>query len=79
MNAFPQQEFVDMLERRWRQAVLEVELAHQAYAQCVRADDRDEAELGRIWLRLWRAERLRDELGKALDGVPESSHTSNAR
>lgn len=33
-----------------------------AYLQQLRQLDRDERELDRLWLRLWRAERRRDEL-----------------
>jgi hypothetical protein len=52
----------DSTERAWREALLEVEYARIAYLQQLRLPDRDERELDRLWLRLWRAERRRDEL-----------------
>jgi hypothetical protein len=49
-------------DRAWSEALLEVEYARVAYLQQLRQLDRDERELDRLWLRLWRAERRRDEL-----------------
>ena len=46
-------------EREWREAIMEAEQARVEYARHIDADD-DLA--GRRWLRLWRAERRRDEL-----------------
>jgi len=48
----------------WQSAVLEVEQARQAYARALAVVDRGEAEVDITWLRLWRAERRRDELAK---------------
>jgi hypothetical protein len=41
--------------------------ARQDYIQYLRAPDREESEVGRLWLRLWLAERRRDELFRILD------------
>jgi hypothetical protein len=49
-------------EAAWNAALVQVEYARRDYALCLDASDRDESELGRLWLRLWQAERLRDEL-----------------
>jgi hypothetical protein len=48
----------------WRSAPLEVERARQQYARALAAVDGGEAEVDIMWLRLWRAERRRDELVK---------------
>lgn len=57
----------DYVEAQWRAAVVQAEHARQEYAQHLRAADRDESELGRLWVRLWLAERRRDELFRRLD------------
>lgn len=48
----------------WRNAPMEVEQARQQCARALEARDASEAEVDVIWLRLWRAERRRDELIK---------------
>ena len=54
-------------DRAWREALLEVEYARIAYLQQLRLPDRDEREVDRLWLRLWRAERQRDELHRVVE------------
>ncbi len=51
-------------EEAWRKAILEVEQARHAYAAGLRSGFSDERAIGKLWLRLWRAERCRDELMK---------------
>jgi hypothetical protein len=53
----------------WRQVVIEVENLRQEYARRVSADEsgHDERAINQLWLRLWRAERRRDELLKRAD------------
>jgi len=55
------------IEAAWKAALVQAEYARRDYAQCLRAADRDESELGRLWLRLWLAERRRDELFRRLE------------
>jgi hypothetical protein len=54
-------------EREWREALVEVEQARVEYAKHVDANDEDDYLMGRRWLRLWRAERRRDELVRVSD------------
>jgi len=54
-------------DRAWSEALLEVEYARIAYLQQLRLPDRDEREVDRLWLRLWRAERRRDELHRVME------------
>jgi hypothetical protein len=54
-------------EVQWLAAVVQVEHARQDYAQYLKSPEKLEAEVGRLWLRLWRAERRRDELFRELD------------
>jgi hypothetical protein len=54
-------------EQDWRDAVVEVERARVEYAKHADASDEDDRTVGRRWLRLWRAERRRDELIKTSD------------
>jgi hypothetical protein len=54
-------------EAVWKAALVQAEYARQDYAQYQRASDQDESELGRLWLRLWLAERRRDELFRRLE------------
>lgn len=53
-------------EAEWRAALVQAEYARRDYDQCLRGPDRDESELGRLWLRLWLAERRREELFRRL-------------
>jgi hypothetical protein len=53
--------------RAWGEALLEVEQARVAYAKLVDGSDADDGAVGRRWLRLWRAERRRDELMRKPD------------
>jgi hypothetical protein len=52
-------------ERAWREALVEVEQARLEYAKHADASDEDDRAVGRRWLRLWQAERRRDELIKS--------------
>ena len=61
-----------IVEQQRREAVAEVERVRSAYIEHLRAADRDEAELGRLWWHLLRAERRRDELFKTIDQVTGS-------
>jgi len=54
-------------ERDWREALIEVERARIEYAAHADAGDEDDHAVGRRWLRLWRAERRRDELIRTPD------------
>lgn len=54
---------IDGRSPEWRAAVLEVEHARKEYARALAAADHGETEVD-MWLRLWRAERRRDELAK---------------
>jgi hypothetical protein len=54
-------------EVQWLEAVVQVEHARQDYAQYLKSSDKVESEVGRLWLRLWLAERRRDELFRQLD------------
>jgi hypothetical protein len=67
MSATPRTEGSGVLEQQWRSAIVEVERVRSEYAEHLRAVDRDEAELERLWLQLWIAERRRDELFRTLD------------
>jgi hypothetical protein len=44
-------------EAQWKEALVQAEGARQIYTESLRATDRDDAEIGRLWLRLWLAER----------------------
>lgn len=46
----------------WREAVLSLARAQRAYAEVIATPDAPDALVNRAWLRLWRAERRRDEL-----------------
>jgi hypothetical protein len=67
MAATSQTESLGVVEQQWRAAVVEVERARSEYLEHLRGVDRDEAESGRLWLRLWLAERRRDELFRVMD------------
>ena len=54
-------------EAAWNAALAQVEYARRDYAQCLGSFARDESELERLWLRLWLAERQRDELFRRLE------------
>jgi hypothetical protein len=54
------------VEAEWLAAVVQVEHARQHYAQYLRAADKEESEVERLWLYLWLAERRRDELFRRL-------------
>ena len=48
----------------WRAALIEVEEARRLYALTIAAADSLDIEVDKVWWRLWRAERRRDELLK---------------
>jgi hypothetical protein len=54
----------DGRSRELRAALIEVEEARRLYARVLTAADSVESEVDNMWLRLWRAERRRDELIK---------------
>ena len=49
-------------ESDWRTTLIEIERARRAYEALLQTHESDERAIGRLWLRLWRAERRRDEL-----------------
>lgn len=57
----------DAREREWRDVIAEVEQARMDYAKYADAREEDDHAVGRRWLRLWRAERRRDELIRSSD------------
>ena len=67
MSALPRADDSGHVEQAWREMVVEVEYARQDYVEYLRATDTEDSEFGRRWLRLWRAERRRDELFRNLD------------
>lgn len=67
MLASPESGLDASIEQAWRDALVEAERARQAYAEYLRHTLRDESELERLWLRLWSAERRRDQLLRMLD------------
>jgi hypothetical protein len=46
----------------WRQAMVDLARAQRAYAEIMATPDAPDAVVNQAWLRLWRAERRRDEL-----------------
>ena len=46
----------------WREAVMDLARAQRAYAEIIATPNASDAVVNRAWLRLWRAERRRDEL-----------------
>lgn len=64
MSANQSEQSVDPCSPEWRAAVLEVEQARREYARVLAAANSAETELDIMWLRLWRAERRRDDLAK---------------
>jgi hypothetical protein len=67
MSASERTEALEVNQRAWREALLEVERARIDYAKLTDDSDADDGATGRRWLRLWRAERRRDELIKQSD------------
>jgi hypothetical protein len=67
MSASERTEALEVNQRAWREALLEVERARIDYAKLTDNSDADDSAIGRRWLRLWRAERRRDELIKQSD------------
>lgn len=53
--------------REWRDAILEFERARLEYADVLESETEDSPAVGRRWLRLWLAERRRDELLRRAD------------
>jgi hypothetical protein len=49
-------------ESEWRSTLIEIERARQEYEALLQTHESNEHAIGRLWLRLWRAERRRDEL-----------------
>jgi hypothetical protein len=64
MASIQPEEVMDGDSPEWRAVLLEVERARQQYARALAADESGEADVDILWLRLWRAERRRDELVK---------------
>jgi hypothetical protein len=55
------------LEQQWREALIAAWHAQREYEEIADMPDADDAAVDRLWLRLWRAERVRDELLQAMD------------
>ncbi len=49
-------------EHQWRQTLVEIEVLRQKYAELARSENVNDSELNLLWLRLWQAERRRDEI-----------------
>jgi hypothetical protein len=49
-------------ESEWRTTLVEIETARREYAALLETHENNERAIGRLWLRLWHAERRRDEL-----------------
>ena len=64
MSASERTDALEVNQRAWREALMEVEQARMEYAKLT---DESDGAIGRHWLRLWRAERRRDELIKSSD------------
>ena len=52
----------DDIEIQWRTAVVEAQRAHSEYVEHLRTVADNDPIADQLWLRLWRAERRRDEL-----------------
>ena len=55
-------EFEQPGDFEWREAVIDLARAQRAYAEIMATPDAPDVLVNRVWLRLWRAERRRDEL-----------------
>jgi hypothetical protein len=66
MSDSPQRESPGAVEQQWRAAIVEVERVRREYIEQLRTTDGGESESGRLWLRLWNAERRRDELFRTM-------------
>lgn len=62
MTSVQTHEAVDARAPEWRAAVVELEQARVQYARVLAQPDSEDRDVDRVWLRLWRAERRRDEL-----------------
>jgi hypothetical protein len=67
MSATERNDVRELHAREWRDAILEFERARLEYAGILDAGVEDSPAVGRRWLRLWRAERRRDELLQRAD------------
>jgi hypothetical protein len=67
MSAALRPDGANSIEQAWREALVEVEHLRQRYLGYLRATDRQEDELARLWWQLWRAERRRDELFRRME------------
>ena len=67
MSASQQAEVTTNTEAEWLSAIVRAEHVRQDYALYMKAPDRDESELQRMWMQLWLAERRRDELFRRMD------------
>jgi hypothetical protein len=62
MSAALRSDGANSIEQAWREALVEAEHLRQRYLAYLKATDRSEEELARLWWQLWRAERRREEL-----------------
>jgi hypothetical protein len=71
MSALPQDHAGTSTEREWRETIVEVENLREEYERRLGdgdgAGESNDRAIGRLWLRLWRAERRRDELLRRSD------------
>jgi hypothetical protein len=54
-------------ESEWRTTLIEIERARRDYEALLESHESNERAIGRLWLRLWRAERRRDELLRSVE------------
>ncbi len=66
MSAVPLLDSAYLTELDWRKAVVAAERARQEYTAYLHSATDEDEQQGRLWLRLWRAERRRDELYREL-------------
>jgi hypothetical protein len=67
MSPPPRRADIDNVEAEWRAALIHAERLRQEYWHQLTATDTEEPDLERLWLKLWIAERRREELFRAID------------
>ena len=69
MSPTPRRADIENVEAEWHAALIHAERLRQEYSHRLAASDTEEPDLERLWLRLWIAERRREELFRAIDGL----------
>jgi hypothetical protein len=67
MSPTPRSADTENIEAEWRAALIQAERLRQEYSHHLGASDTEEPDLERLWLKLWTAERRREELFRAID------------